>query len=338
MMKNILIGGLIVLGLSSCFKEDNPIEPHKKGDIEEEVIPMTQYYVYQVYFNLATGEQVSLNKKSEFDLCFSSRADSYLIRLNTASFLKAAITPFATFEQVTDTTGLNWKFDKSDGNPDSTALRNWMKIEGTDTIISDKVWVIDRGVNEQGFPLGLVKVKFHGFKNNIYHFTYGNMDNLEMHEIFVSKNPGHNYVQFQFKTEENLKQIEPATNNWDLLFTQYTTLLITDDGDPYPYLVTGTFINEVGTTVAFDSTLSFNDVVIDDVLFMEYSNNFDVIGYEWKELFGDINGGDFYYKARSNYNYFIRTKDGLFYKLHFTGFYNRETGEKGYPTFEFQRL
>ncbi len=138
-------------------------------------------------------------------------------------------------------------------------------------------------------------------------------------------------TDLQFKSE-------PETTNWDLLFTQYTTLLYTDEGEKYPYLVTGTLINEYRTLVSLDSTMVFSDIEIEDVLDLDFTSNLDAIGYEWKELIGDINGGDFYYNTRSNYNYIIKSQDGLFYKLHFLGFYNEDTGEKGYPSFEYQRL
>jgi len=338
MIRNIFIVGLLLIGLSSCFKEDDPIQPHPKGDVEEVIIPLTQYYVNQVYFNLSTGELVSSNRKDEYDLSFSCADTGFIIRLNTASFMEAAQTPFTEFEQVSDTSGLNWNFDKSDGDADSTALRNWINISGNDTTISDKVWVINRGINDKGFPVGLMKVKFLDLKNGKYKFAYAMMDNSEQKEILITKDQAHNYIQYQFGSEGNGQQVEPESDAWDLLFTQYTTMLLTDEGDPYPYLVTGALINESGTYVAFDSTMVFNDITIEDVLYLEYSQNFDAIGYDWKELFGDINGGDFFYKARSNYNYIVLTQKGIYYKIHFTGFYDVNTGEKGYPAFEFQRL
>ena len=337
-MKYHIISILIVfIILSSCFKEDDPIPPNPKPDKEVEIIPMTQYYSYQVYFDLASGEQVSSNPKDDFDLLFASSDTATRIRLNTATFMMAAETPFKEFESISDTAGLDWEFDSSDGNPDSTALLNWISISGTDTSYSDYVWVINRGINDVGIHRGFKKVKFNSLKNGTFHFTCMNMDNSDQKEIYVSKKSGYNHVQFSFDINAEV-EFEPERSAWDLLFTQYTTLLFTDEGDPYPYLVTGVLINEAGTGVAFDSTMVFDNVVLEDVLYLDYSTNQDVIGYEWKELYGDINSGDFYYKARTNYNYFIRSKNGLFYKLRFIGFYDPETGEKGFPSFEYQRL
>lgn len=337
MIKNIFILGLIMIGLSSCFKEDNPIPPHQKGDVKQEIIPMTQYYVNQVYFNLSTGKQVSMNHKNDFDLSFSCADTAFVIRLNTATFMKAGVTEFTDITKVTDTTGLDWKFDKSDGNPDSTVFVNWIKIDGFDTTYSNRVYVINRGINEMGFTLGLKKIVFHNLINGTYYFTWSNMDNTEMTEVTIKKNAGYNYIQYSFDNGGGIKQIEPESDNWDLLFTQYTTMLFTSEGDAYPYIVTGVLTNP-GTLVAFDSTMVFDNITIDDVLYLDYSQAADRIGYDWKELFGDINGGDYYYKTHSNYNYLIRTRKKILYKLKFTGFYDHDTGEKGYPAFEYQRL
>ncbi len=83
--------------------------------------------------------------------------------------------------------------------------------------------------------------------------------------------------------------------------------------------------------------MTFQNITLDDVLYLDYTFAQDAIGYEWKILYGDINGGDFYYKTKSNYNYFIKSMKGIYYKFHFTGFYHQETGEKGYPSFEYLR-
>jgi hypothetical protein len=338
MKRNIIILLTVALGFSSCFKEDEARPPNPKSPVEQKVIPLTQNYINQVYFRLSDGELPSINQKNEYDLCFSSVDTGTLIRLNSANFMKAAITNEGELEKVSDTVGLVWLFDKSDGNPDSTALIDWISIDGTDTSYVNKVYVINRGIDERGFPVGLMKVLFKKMSGDAYHFTYSNMDNTGMKDITVTKNPGHNSTQFSFEEEGFTDQLEPKTENWDLLFTQYTTLLYTDDGEAYPYLVTGALTNLNGTRVALDSTLIFNDIVLEDVLELSFSSEQDKIGYDWKELVGDPTGGDFYYKPRTDVNYLILSQRGIFYKLRFTGFYDPETGEKGYPTFEFQRL
>ena len=328
---------VFLLSATSCFKEDIKIAPHPLDTTKVEMIAMTQYYVNQVYFNLMTGEQVSQNLKTDCDLLFSSVDTGFIIKLNAAAFMMASATTNTRFEEVTDTIGLKWQFDASSGNVDSLVFMNWMRFNGSDTIFPAQVYVINRGINATGNPLGLRKVIFSRLLGDKYLFSYCNMDNSDLHEVVIEKDPGHNTIQYSFATHQSL-QLEPLTNNWDLLFTQYTTMLTTDEGDNYPYLLTGVLINASDVAVSFDSTMVFDDVTVDDVLNLVYTRNLDVIGYDWKELVGDINGGDFYYKCNPKFNYFIQTRIGVFYKLRFTSFYDPVTGEKGYPTFQYRRL
>jgi hypothetical protein len=322
---------------TSCFKEDVKIAPHPVDTTKVEMIAMTQYYMYQVYFNLNTGEQVSQNVKSDFDLQFSCYDTGFIIKLNSASFVMAAATQQTEFSQVTDTAGLNWRFDASSGNLDSLALKNWIQFSGSDTIYPENVYVINRGLDSYGNALGLRKIIFHKLLGDRYYFSYCRMDNSDLQEVIIAKDFNYNTVQYSFGTNE-VVQTEPIWNEWDLLFTQYSTMLTTDEGQDYPYLLTGVLINSGDVKVHFDSTMVFNDVTVDEVLNLDFTSQPDAIGYNWKELIGDINGGDFYYECHSNWNYFVQTRTGVYYKLRFTSFYDPITGEKGYPTFEYRRL
>ncbi len=333
----LLLSVFFLMGITSCFKEDVKIAPHPVDTTKVEMISMTQYYDAQIYFNLMTGEQVSRNLKSDCDLLFSSVDTGFVIKLNTASFMMAAETQSRQFELVTDTLGLQWRFDASSGDPDSLAFKNWIQITGLDTTYPERVYVINRGIDALGNPLGLRKLIFHSLVGDAYRFSYCKMDNSDLQEVTIPKDPGYNTIQYSFQTNTSL-QLEPVSDNWDLLFTQYSTMLWTDEGDAYPYLLTGVLINSADVVVSFDSTMVFDDVTVDDVLTLDYVRNPDVIGYDWKELVGDINGGDFYYECHPNWNYFIQTRTGVFFKLRFTSFYDPITGEKGYPTFEYRRL
>lgn len=337
-MKNKFISLLLLSALlSSCFKEDERVTPHIPGEILTATIPMTMYYSNQVYFNLQKQDIISINNRSIFDLNFSCGDSSTIIRLNTANFATAAITPFTNITDVTDTTGLNWKFDTSDGNIDSLAINNWITIFDNDTLYSNKVWVINRGLNSVGEPLGLKKIQFIKFENGSYHFKYSNMDNSSSGSAIVKQDNDFSYIQYSFENE-TAEQLEPEIYNWDLLFTQYTTMLITSEGEPYPYLLTGVLQNNAVTTIAFDSLMIFSDIKLADTVNFNFSSSLDKIGYNWKKLVGDVNTGNVYYEIKLNYNYIIKGADLYYYKLRFINFYNPENGEKGYPSFEYQKL
>ena len=337
MSNRITIIAILTLLLTSCFKKDEMIPAHEPGEITTVVIPLTRYYTNQVYFDLRDNEITSINDRSLFDLNFNCNDTSTIIRLNTANFALAAETMFKNLNDVVDTIGLTWRFDKSDGNPDSLAIDNWISIDGVDTSYNNKVWVINRGINPLGLQLGFIKIKFSGILGDRYFFTYSNMDNSGLVDAYVDKNELYSYIQYSF-TEERVTQTEPEIVNWDLLFTQYTTLLYTDEGLSYPYLVTGVLQKYNNFSVALDTTLAFSEVILADTTEFNYSGSLDKIGYNWKVLTGDVNTGDIYYEVKLNNTYLIKDRNLFYYKLRFVNFYDPITGEKGYPTFEYQQL
>ena len=323
--------------LSSCFDKDEMVSPHVPGDVVTGVIPMTMYYTNQVYYNLEEEKISGINERSAFDLIFECIDTSTVIRLNTANFAMAANSGTNNFNDVVDTVGLDWKFDGSTGDLDSLAIDNWITINENDTSYSNTVYVINRGINPLGIQLGLLKVKFTGFKDDSFYFTYVNMDNGDLVDAVVTKDDTKSYKQYAFYVSEQ-EQYEPEIDNWDLLFTQYTSLLYTTEGERYPYLVTGVLQQYNLVTVAQDTTMAFDDIVLSDTLLFDFSSNFDKIGYNWKELLGDINTGDIRYEVRLNYNYIIKNRNSKYFKLRFVNFYDPITGEKGFPTFEYQPL
>jgi len=329
----IYIAGLVIL-LSSCFKEDDPLPP---PTAQTTTIEMGQYYLYQVYYDLINNMEVASNEKNDWDLGFESRDSSWHIVLNTSAFLVAANTGEKDFDAVTDTTGLTWYFDKSDGNPDSTAIGEWLNLSGSDTLYSNHVYVINRGYDHLGNVRGLRKIVFTHVDFESYAFKYADLSGENYNEFILQKTDSVNFVQFTF--EEGGKQIdfEPITLSWDLLFTQYTTLLFTDEGYPYPYLVTGVLSNYDLVEVRIDSTINYDDIDINYALSLDYSKNKDAVGYDWKDLVGDVNSGNVYYEIVEDRNYIIRNRLGLYFKLRFISFYN-DQGDKGYPTFQYLLL
>ncbi|NQU32915.1 MAG: hypothetical protein HQ521_06745 [Bacteroidetes bacterium] len=342
MIKNILATLLVFLIITSCFKKDEMIPAHEPGELTTVVIPMTMYYSNQVYFNLERNEMTGINDREVFDLNFDCDDTSTIIRLNTANFARAGVTNFENLEDVNDTTGLNWLFDGSSGDIDSLAIDGWINIVGDDTTYSNKVFVINRGFSSLGIQLGLIKVKFTQLKSNKYYFTYSKMDNSGLVVAAVEKNNLHLYTQYSF-VSGTADQVEPLETDWDLLFTTYTTMLYTTEGDAYPYLVNGVLQKYNKANVAFDTTLVFNEITLADTASLDFSYSFDKIGYNWKKLIGDVNTGNVSYEINVNYNYIVKDRNSYYYKLRFVNFYKIISYdplevEKGYPTFEYQLL
>ena len=336
---NLVIFIISIFYLTACFKEDEKIAPHEPGDVKTVTIELTKDYRYQVYFDLGSGEVVSTNLKNQWDLGFECSTNGWHITLNTSCFMVAAETGLTDFSLPIDTVGYKWKFDVSSGNPDSTAIGNWVEFHFPDSTksYSNEVYVIDRGYNELGNLRGLKKIVFEEVGDSNYRFRFSNLDGTDENTFNITKDPSLNYIFFSFDEGGKQLDLEPPKYDWDLVFTQYTTLLVTDEGDPYPYLVTGVLSNVSSIEAAQDTLYDFSSISLDIVDNFSYSKSRDEIGYDWKDLVGDVNSGNVTYVIVEGLNYVVRDHEGFYYKLRFISFYNNN-GDKGYPTFEYQRL
>lgn len=323
---------LLVFSLTSCFKEDVQVQPHKPGSAFSDTVALTTSYKNQVYYNLREKTQVETSLKVSWDLGFESSANGWRVTLNSSCYMKAALLKNGTFGSPSDTTGTTWHFNPSDGSADTVAITRWFKESSTDTIGNNLLYVIDRGLDERGRSRGLRQFIIDSLKNGTYYFRIASFNGTNAHSYQISKKPGVNNVLFSI--DKPASEIpEPDNLNWDLLFTQYTTLLFTTAGEPYPYLVTGVVTNTNGVLVAVDSLTGFDKIDYELAQKMKLSVARDRIGYDWKRY--DFNSAS--YTVNPDLVYIIRDTKGFFYKFRFLGFYNNK-GEKGYPTFEYQQL
>jgi len=317
--------------VSSCFKEDEKVLPHEPGENQIDTIALTALYKNQVYFDLEKGDAILTNLRKTWDLSFESASEGYRIRLNTSCFMVAAQIE-GTFGLPADTTGAIWKFDHSNGSPDSTAIGNWFLVQASDTSFPGSFYVINRGIDENGNDRGYRQLVLDSLKNDTYYFRMARFNGSDIQNCIVTKDERFDRQLFSFDSGIQPPD-EPLSATWDLLFTQYTTLLYTDEGDPYPYLVTGVLLNPVAVEAALDSSAAFNDISFENASALPFSRQQDFIGYDWK--YYDFDEG--FYTVDINKIYIIRNRNGLLFKLRFLGFYNMK-GEKGYPSIEYQRL
>jgi len=317
---------------SSCFKDDDRIEPHKPGDFLTDTARLSDSYKYQIFYNLNSNQPVMSQLKTLWDLGFDNSADGWKIILNTSCFMKTAIVPEQVFGSQVDTIGLKWIFNPSDGSADSLTIGNWYTLRKNDTIGINRLILIDRGMNEMGVSRGFNQLIIDSLRNGIYYFKIADLNGNNIKSYSVTKEGTANYKLFSI-SNPNQNITEPDQNNWDLLFSQYTTLLFTNSGEPYPYLVTGVMLNQNGVEVSIDSLHPFNDITFQMAQEMSYSKQRDKIGYLWKVY--DFDAGT--YTVKSNINYIIKGVNGYYFKMRFVGFTNKQL-EKGYISFEYQKL
>ena len=321
---------LLFFILQSCFKEEEKIPPHEQGDLEEGQAALGSYYENQVYFDLSNNQEVSSSSTLDWDLSFESSTGGWIIRLNSAKFMLAGNSWDTLFSADLNSEDLEMKFDKSDGNPDSTAFANWFEVSDDSTWSNRYVYLVDRGSDHQGNLLGQLKVQF-DMLGDEFLMRYGTTDNSQDTTVIIGRDPSMDKRFYSF--ENGIVNIAPQPDQWSLLFTRYTTMLVTDEGEDYPYLVVGVLLNSNGVAAARDTIHDFLDMGANDIADLEFTTQADVIGYDWK--YYDFDAG--VYTIEADMNYVIRDRDGFFYKFRFVDFYSSE-GVKGYPTFEFVRL
>jgi len=328
-MKRLVGYITLIFILTSCFEEDVRVPPHEQGDLKVGVVELTENYKYQVFFDLENNETVKKNLRSEWDLGFETADSAWHVILNTSRMMLSGNSMSTDFEAVKSSSGLDMKYDKSDGNLDSTAIGNWYNL--TEGIPESKgfVYVIDRGTDEDGNIMGKKKIAFNFQDKNAFTLRFADLNGNKEQTATVHKDTLVNFVCFSF--ENGIMDIEPDKNDWDLQFTQYSTLLFTNAGEPYPYLVTGVLLNPYQVEVVQDTLHAFDEVTLEIAESMVLTTQKDIIGYDWKKYDNSM------YTVLPEKIYILKDTRGFFYKLRFIDYYN-STGEQGYPTFEFLRL
>jgi len=330
-MRLLAIYIILLFALTSCFEQDEMVPPHDPGNLTVGEVALTETYKYQVFYDLETNSSIKQILISDWDLGFESSDSGYHVVLNTSKMMLAGNTGQTDFEKVKSSSGLSMNFDPSHGNLDSTAIGNWYTFSDEKPVSLENVYVIDRGTDEDFNLLGEKKVTFNLQDENTYVVRFANLNGSGEQTMVIQKDTTVNFVCLSF--DKGIVEIEPNKNSWDLKFCKYSTLLFTDVGDPYPYLVTGVLLNPFKTLAKLDTIHQFDEVNFEIAEEQNLVNQKDIIGYEWK----DYNFDNGMYQVDPKKIYILKNRIGYYYKLRFIDYYN-STGEKGFPTFEFLRL
>ena len=313
---------LLILIIHSCDQGEIAIEV-EPGEILIDQVDLNSDYRYQIYYNLSNSSITSTNIKTNWDLAFENGDDAFHILLNSSTFSQIAIISNLSFESTVSVPNpVTWRWDSPSGNLDSTAILDYPH--------NFNVYLLDRGIDENGISRGYKKFMIDTITNTYYKIRYANLDNTETNYIQIDKE---NHVSFtQFSFDNNIIN-QPEKQDWDLLFTQYTHLFLNNITTP-SYLVTGVLINSFNNvSVAIDSSNTFENInysMINDYAFL---TNMNAIGYNWKEY----NFTSELYEINPNITYIIKDAENRFFKLQFIDFYN-SNGAKGAPKFYLQEL
>lgn len=328
MMKhNIVIKTTVVcifLGtlLSGCRKDELPVTPPDLGEITTTAIDLSPTYDKIIYFDLGTNSNKGEQEKTNWDLGFSCGTDTPYIVLNGAKVMQALEVTDKTFEEITTHNSPNpYRAEHPTGRMDSLAIRN-----GT-------IYILDRGYNSSGSHQGYFKMQI--LEHNSVHFKgkFANINGSNEQTVTIEKDPAYNFVYMKWNPSGTISTptIEPKKEEWDLVFTQYSEIF--HSPEYMPYSVVGCLTNTFNTLAIRVTEKTFEEIDLGYAESLTLSNDRDEIGYDWKTFLYDQNVYQIHYEKV----YVVKDNEGYYYKLRFIDFYN-QIGEKGTPTFEFQRL
>ena len=308
---------IFLLVLFSCEKEELPIQPHNPGNSEINQISLLSDYSRQVFYHLNKNETVSENTKTDWDLLFYENNEEHHIILNSSTYAKSASVDLE-FDSEINISDLDFICDSPEGINSGLSITN----------IYSKTIVVDRGFNLNGTQRGYKKFNILEINNEYIDLIIANLDNSQYEEVRILKELGKEKYTYSF--DDGIVSIFPEDMSWDLLFTQYTHIF----NDGTTYLLTGVLTNYLNNvTVSIDTINEFNLINFSDIDNYNFSSNQDFIGYGWK----NYNHSSGVFTIIENINYIIKDVNGFYFKMRFIDYYN-ESGEKGYPKFEIQKL
>ncbi|WP_417875836.1 HmuY family protein [Winogradskyella sediminis] len=235
--------------------------------------------------------------------------------------------------------------DSKEGELTGTAF-NAISTTATD----NNVYIVNLGneipttnngtLNTTGDSRGYMKVRVLT-NGSSYTIQYATLDNTtDYNEITVTKDSSYNLTAVSL-TDGQVVSVEPEEENWDIdfggVFSYYGLQGTIAAGLTYSDYTLHNTLGGVGLyqiTVEDDSTPSYTDFTLTDV--NESSliyNDRAVIGSGWRSV--DYMTGET--SVREDRYYIVKDGDNNYYKLRFTAV-ESETGERGYPQFQYEIL
>ena len=331
----ILISGLIIaIILQSCFEEDERVPAKIKGE-ETEISLENSIYDNQIYFDLGSEEIRAIHPNSSWTLAFGAGPDDWHVNINSADFYGVAPTGKFDFQDVVPITNPEmYTFDASSGNPDSCSFAGWLNRESLPWQPTGEIFLISEYDGIKYIPEWALRID--SYDNLVFNISYCKMKG-EVFTKTVIKDSDRNLVHVNLEPQFTQVIIEPPKTDWDLLFSQYGTILFTDEGVPTPYFVRGALQNLFNHKTALEAKIPFDSIDVFQALDMDFNKKLDAIGHDWKEPLIDFESNTAVYQVRKDSTWIINDNEGYYYKLRFVNYYNK-TGEKGFPGFEYLKL
>jgi len=325
---------IIILALTSCFKEDEKLFPPPPGDATLFSFDQS-IYNYHSYFDFSSDSATAQSLNDTWHIEFATAPDAWEIRVNSSAYYQVYKTGDTLFNGIVSVTDpLKYIFDTSNGKTDSSAFASWIDRSANPFTPTKEVFLVGQYDGIKVKPKW--KIRIESVNDTSFTFTYAAFPSGIPSKVNLIKNLSVNYIQYNLATN-SVVEIEPMKMEYDLLFTQYGTTLYDDLGVATPYFVRGILLNPFKVEAALDTLLSFNEITYDLIKDLHFSAVRDVIGHEWKDVKVDVNTNTAEYFVNPKLNWLIKDTEGFIYKMRFIEYYNSEA-VVGYITIQYQRL
>lgn len=325
----------ISLLFSSCFKQDEQMIIEEKGTFFS-IPPPYNLRNYYSFIDLDSAKIVKTALISSWDLAFEGSAKGWHILVNAANAKEIFPTGSADFStDFSSAHPINWYFDVSNGNPDSTAIGVWVSENLGKYEYTNQIYLLGKN-NGNGTYKNLKKLQFIKLSNENIVFISADLNSTSGDTITINKDQDYNYVYYSFDMPQQTLIVEPPKDKWDFVAGPYRSTLFTTTGIPTPYTVGGFLSNYPKVEVLKINKPDFFTANESDTIGTSFSIKKDAIGWDWKEY--SSTGGSNPYRIVPDIYYFVKTKSGKLIKLEFTSYYSSESGENGYPSMRLVNL
>ena len=296
---------------------------------QEQIEVITGFgYADDVYYSLENGS-VTTVARDNWDIGFTTSNFSISILANNGSgvelytYSKGDTADWATL----DTTGMIWTpmynsietleegaFTRHDlGHPDYGWGTYSMTTHNT---TGDSLFVI-KTIDGTYKKLAIIE---RGAMTNTWEFKYANLDGTdEQSELLEAADfTAKSFIYFSIDKVE-VEDREPATADWDLLFTKYFDYNI-------PYSVTGILSNEAHIVAQEVRESGMDQTTHISYEESAFESNISIMGSDWKKY--DMGAGA--YVLTDTVVYYLKKyteTDSAYYKLYFTEFTGMSEGK-----------
>jgi hypothetical protein len=282
-------------------------------------------YANQIWYSLENEEQATA-PQAGWDLAFEITGFSAAILVNTAKGDQVWLYPkgdTAAWATV-DTSGI--KTWKAIYNSDSTWARGALNQGADPENELDLGWGNYNFITHQvnGDSLFVVKLASGSYQklwiqrlaSGTYYFRHAALDgSMDMSRTLAKSDFAGKRFGYYNLTTHSSSNPEPASSDWELLFTKYTSFI-----QGLPYTVTGVLQN-AGIKAAQAYPVGDPSTYV-DYSSLSFSTEINTIGYDWKSFAFATNS----WQIADSLVYFVKEADGDIWKLVFTGFGGSASG------------